>query len=129
MPLHSHHPPPAVELTEALCTSHYPSSDSPPPAAPLRAAPEVPEGTPEAPFWSSPHSSRMCYAQTLSKQCTHIGKYPFTKGILAGQHQYTHRPIYYGPKTRHWMLQMCQMSIHDFDVNCDPQLCDWVRDP
>src|SRR5260370_37023199 len=98
MPLCSHHPPPTVDLTKVLCTSHYPSSDSPPPAAPLRAAPEVPEGTPEAPFWSSPHSSRMCYAQTLSKQCTHIGKYPFTKEILADQHQNTNRPITYGQK-------------------------------
>src|SRR5260370_22516572 len=82
MPLCSHHPPPAVELTKVLCTLHYPSSDSPPPAAPLRAALEVPEGTPEVPFWSSPHSSRMCYTQTWSEQCTHVGNIPSPKGSL-----------------------------------------------
>src|SRR5260370_29392087 len=80
MPLHRHHPPPAVELTKVLCTLHYPSSDSPAAAAPLRAALEVPEGTPEVPFWSSPHSSRMCYAQTLSALT--LENIPSPKGSL-----------------------------------------------
>ncbi len=55
MPLCSHHHPP-VELTEAL---PHPSDPPPPPPAPLRAAPEVPDGAPEAPFWPSPHSSKL----------------------------------------------------------------------
>src|SRR5260370_19217119 len=43
-------------------------SDPPPPSATLMASPEVPDGAPEAPLWSSSHSSKL---RDGTHQCQH----------------------------------------------------------
>ena len=54
-------PPPPTSGVDwsAVCFTLPHPSDPPLLAAPLRAAPEVPDGAPEAPFWPSPHSSKL----------------------------------------------------------------------